>query len=59
VVVVHVPAAFPRQVRNDPVGHIDPHFLSWSVFHFPYLQRWGELLSRFLVEAIGAIGAKR
>jgi hypothetical protein len=28
VAAVPVPSAFPRQVRNDPVGHINLHFLA-------------------------------
>jgi hypothetical protein len=29
--VLHVPAAFPRQVCNDPVGHINLYFLAQPV----------------------------
>jgi hypothetical protein len=46
--VVRVPAAFPRHVRNDPVGHINLHFLSRPrVLRFPFLHRRGELIRLF------------
>jgi hypothetical protein len=37
VEIVHVPAAFPRQVRNDPVRHINFHFIAPDVLRLPFL----------------------
>jgi hypothetical protein len=46
VVVVHVPAAFPRQVRNDPVGDAEHlvGLLAIPLAQLPFLHSRRELL---------------
>jgi hypothetical protein len=42
---MHIPTAFPRQVRKDPIGHIDLHFLALPLLRLSILHSRGEVLS--------------
>jgi hypothetical protein len=43
--LVHVPAAFLRDVRNDPVGHIEFHNVARQFVAFPFLIDGGKSLT--------------